>query len=161
VPRQTPNTPDTAFVTPSFDIHGRTTGALLEISSDVSNSWEYFNFALVNETTGKAFDFGREVSYYYGADEDGPWDEGSNIDKALIPSVPPGRYYLLIQPEGPGDPAPVSYGISLTHDVHSLWPLLLALCALALGPILLFWRNATFETARWKESDHAPSSGDD
>jgi hypothetical protein len=159
--RENATKPDTAFVTPSFDIHGRTAGTEIKIRSDVSNSWEYFNFALVNEATGKAFDFGREVSYYYGADSDGPWSEGSSTDRALIPSVPPGRYYLLIQPEGPSDPSAVAYTVTLTHDVRSGWPVLLALGALALGPVLLFWRNAVFETARWQESDHAPSSGGD
>jgi hypothetical protein len=149
--------PDTAFVTPSFDIHGRTAGTEVSIRSDVSNSWEYFNLALINEGTGKAIDFGREVSYYYGADSDGPWTEGSMNDRAIIPAVPPGRYYLLIQPEGPGDPASVSYSITLTHDVPSLWPLVIALGLLALGPAILIWRNAAFETARWRESDHAPS----
>jgi hypothetical protein len=153
-------TSDTAFVTPSFDIAGRTAGTQVAINSNVDNSWEYFNFALINEGTGKAIDFGREVSYYYGTDSDGPWSEGSVKDRALIPAVPPGRYYLLIQPEGPIDRNPVLYSVTLTHDVPSLWPLVIALAALALGPMVFVWRNVAFETARWRESDHAPSSGD-
>lgn len=152
--------PDTAFVTPSFDINGRTSGLQVQLDADVQNSWEYFNFALINEATGKAFDFGREVSYYYGVDEDGPWSEGSTSDRAIVPSVPAGRYYLLIQPEG-SDPTPVTYRVTLTHDVHSGWPIVFGLLFLAAMPALLYARNASFETARWRESDHAPATGSD
>ena len=43
----------------------------LDTSTDLSNSWAYFNYALINSETGQAYDFGREVSYYYGSDSDG------------------------------------------------------------------------------------------
>ena len=49
-------------------------------SANVDNSWIYLNYALINQDTGQAWDFGREVSYYYGYDSDGSWTEGSRKD---------------------------------------------------------------------------------
>ena len=37
------------------------------INTNLINNWAYFNLTLINETTGDAFDFGREVSYYAGS----------------------------------------------------------------------------------------------
>ena len=34
--------------------------------------------ALINDDTGVAYDFGKEVSYYFGRDSDGSWTEGAD-----------------------------------------------------------------------------------
>ena len=49
----------------------------ITINTDLHNNWVYFNFALINQDTGQAYDFGREVSYYFGSDSDGSWTEGN------------------------------------------------------------------------------------
>ena len=52
----------------------------------------------------------------------------------LMPRVPAGEYYLRVEPEGdqtdPTDPVP----LRVRRDVLSLWPYLIALFLLAVGP---------------------------
>ena len=88
-----------SFVTDVFDLKGHTSNVELTTRASVDNSWLVVNYALINEDTGQAYDFGREVSWYHGRDEDGDWSEGSSQDVAIVPSVPPGRYYLRVEPE--------------------------------------------------------------
>ena len=148
---------EASFVTDVFEVKGHTSNVELTTSTDLNNRWIYLNYALINEDTGQAFDFGREVSYYHGYDSDGSWSEGSANDTVAVPKVPPGRYYLRVEPEG--DP-----GIrgDLLHDhgqagrapVQLLWNCSRVLYCLP--AILLTWRSLSFEHMRWAESDHPP-----
>lgn len=156
-----------SFVTPVFELGGRTTNVEVDINTDLSNNWAYFNLALINEQTGQGFDFGRDVSYYYGRDSDGSWTEGKARDSAVVPRVPPGRYYLRIEPEMDAEAsAKAAAGMSMNYDVTvrrdvptSFW-LWLALPLLLIPPVLLSIRTASFEGQRWMESDYAPTGGD-
>ena len=96
-----------------------------------------------------------EVSYYFGRDSDGAWTEGAPWDRAWLPSVPPGRYVLIVEPEGP---QPFNYRVRLTRDVPRPLFVWLAIGALCLPPIVFWWRKSRFELRRWVESDH-PMSG--
>ena len=78
----------------------------MTINTNLINNWAYFNLALINESTGDAFDFGREVSYYTGTDSDGSWTEGGQSSTAIIPHVTAGRYYLRVEPEMEGSQTP-------------------------------------------------------
>ena len=150
-----------AFVTPIFTLGGRTSNVELAIGTDLSNNWIYYNLALINDETGVAYDFGREVSYYSGRDSDGAWSEGSRRDVSYLPSVPSGRYYLRVQPEGnPLFHGTVGYTLRVRRDVPRPSYYLITLLVLALPPVLAGARSWGFESARWKESDHAPSSDD-
>ena len=55
----------------------------------------------------------------------------------------------------------LEYRIVVRRDVPTYTPYLIALALLALPPILVGLRAWGMESARWKESDHAPSSDDD
>jgi len=102
------------------------------------------------------------VSYYYGHDSDGSWSEGSTVDRATIPSVPSGRYYLRVQPElGTDNPNPLVFMLMLQRDVPSVAFFGAVLALLAIPPILALFRRGAFEQMRWRESDHAPSSDDE
>jgi hypothetical protein len=156
-----------AYVTPSFAIGGHTANLVLTTETDVDNGWAFFDYALVNEQTGTTYELGREVGYYHGYDSDGSWSEGSQRDRAVLPSVPPGRYFLRVQPQGQTSGATsISYTMVLKRDVPMLSLYVIALLLLALPPIALAIRAGTMESARWKESDYSaddsgPSSGDD
>jgi len=52
-----------SFVTPEFEVPGRTAALELAIKTDLVDNWAYFNFALINSRNGTAYDFGREVSF--------------------------------------------------------------------------------------------------
>jgi hypothetical protein len=149
-----------AFVTPSFTLRGRTTDLEVTTEAQVDNGWAYFEYALVNEQTGTTYEFGREVSYYYGRDEDGNWSEGSRRDRALLPSVPAGQYFLRVAPEAEVPTPFLEYRIVVRRDVPTYTPYLIALALLALPPILFGLRAWGMESARWKESDYS-STGDD
>jgi hypothetical protein len=144
-----------SFVTRTFDLNGRPATVEVDTSTDLNNNWIYFNYALINDDTGTAYDFGREVSYYYGSDSDGSWNEGSRNDSALLPAVPPGRYYLRVEPEMESS-TPVRFDIKLRHDVPTFAWFWIAIPLLLLPPIFRTIRSAQFERARWSESDHPP-----
>jgi hypothetical protein len=150
-----------AFVTPTFQVKGRTANLEVTTEAQVDNGWAYFDYALVNETTGQTYEFGREVSYYHGRDSDGNWSEGSRRDRAVLPSVPSGQYFLRVLPEAQVPTDFLEYRIVVRRDVPILFPYLLGLILLALPPVFLGLRAWGMESARWKESDYAPTDDDD
>ena len=95
-----------SFVTGDFDLTGRPASLEVAVNTNLDNNWTYFNFALVNEDTGQAYDFGREVSYYHGADSDGSWDEGSR-DSSVSDSRGAGGAILSSRRAGDGRRATV------------------------------------------------------
>lgn len=148
-----------AFVTPIFTLGGHTSNVELRIDTNLSNGWAFFNLALLAENGGPGYDFGREVSYYAGVDQGESWREGSPRDKVILPAVPPGRYYLRVDPERDAGAAPFSYTLSVRRDVPRVWPFLLALALLAIPPVVAFFGELNFEYGRWRESDHPWSTG--
>jgi hypothetical protein len=152
---------EASFVTPVFEVKGHTSNVEVAVDTDLSNNWAYFAFALINESTGAAYDFGREVSRYSGRDSDGAWTEGSSDDTAVVASVPPGRYYLRVEPEMDAAATSVNYAITVKRDVPSLGWFIAALLLLPIPPIVVSIRAASFEGGRWMESDYAAESSGD
>jgi hypothetical protein len=151
---------DSAFVTPAFQLDGRDSNVELSIHTDLDNNWAYFNFALINDKTGQAFDFGREVSYYH--DSDG--SEGSRDNSVIVPAVPSGQYYLRVEPEMDRGSPFMRYELELRRNVPNYGFFGLAALLLLIPPAFTTFRRGSFEAARWRESDYAPStssSGDD
>jgi hypothetical protein len=145
---------EASFVTDVFELKGRTSDVEIVTKANVSNNWIYLNYALINQDTGRAWDFGREVSYYSGRDSDGSWTEGGRSDTVTVPSVPAGHYYLRIEPEADARHPNISYSVSVRRDVPVLgffgWGLLI----LFIPVVLLTFRAISFERSRWAESDH-------
>ncbi|MBK5296534.1 MAG: DUF4178 domain-containing protein [Vicinamibacteria bacterium] len=150
-----PTSIDSSFVTEMFQVT-RDSNLELTISTNLTNNWVYFNFALINGETGDALDFGREVSYYYGTDSDGRWSEGSAADVATLSTVGAGTYYLRVEPEGGTQSGPpVNYSLKIRRDVPSPVYYVLAMVLLLVPPIFVTMRAASFEARRWQESDFA------
>ncbi|HET7259120.1 MAG TPA: DUF4178 domain-containing protein [Candidatus Acidoferrum sp.] len=147
---------EASFVTDVFELGGRTSNVQITTSASVDNSWIYLNYALINQDSGQAWDFGREVSYYHGYDSDGSWTEGGRRDTVVIPSIPAGHYYLRIEPEVDARHPPISYSVQVKRDVPVLGFFGIALLALLLPAIAITWRSMNFERMRWAESDHPP-----
>lgn len=139
-----------SFVTDFFEVPGHTSNVVIKSTANVNNSWIYLHLALIDEE-GRAFDFGREISFYYGADGGESWSEGGRSDEAVLPAVPAGRYYLRVEPES-SSPT-VNYTIQVYRDVPRWSFFFIALGALGIIPVLLKWRSSRFESARWAESD--------
>jgi Domain of unknown function (DUF4178) len=151
---QTPNA-EASFVTSVFALKGHPSSVVIETHTDVDNHWVYLNYALINSDTGHAYDFGREVGYYYGRDSDGSWTEGGRNDRIRIPSVAAGSYYLRVEPEGEPNSPPVHYTIVVRRDVPNYTWYVIAALSLPLPAIFITWRRYRFEYQRWQESDYA------
>jgi hypothetical protein len=150
-----PTSIDSSFVTNTFQV-SRDSNLELTISTNLTNNWAYFNFALINSDSGDALDFGREVSYYYGTDSDGRWSEGSAVDVATLSTVKAGTYYLRVEPEGGTQSGPpVNYSLKIRRDVPSPIYYALAIALLLVPPIFVTVRAASFEARRWQESDYS------
>jgi Domain of unknown function (DUF4178) len=148
---------EASFVTDVFELTGHTSNVQVKTYAPVSNHWVYFNYALINQDTGQAWDFGREVSYYYGYDSDGSWNEGKQKDTIVIPSVPSGHYYLRIEPEADPSLPGIPYTVDVTRDVPVFEIYGIAFVALLLPVLFISWRAYTFERSRWSESDPRPT----
>jgi len=144
---------EASFVTDTFELKGHTSDVELTTTSQLDNKWIYLNYALINQDTGHAYGFGREVSYYHGYDEDGFWSEGSQTDSVTIPSVPPGNYYLRVEPESDFYRGTIYYTITLRRDVPQASFFGLGALALLIPAALVTWRSMNFEHLRWAESD--------
>ena len=159
-----PSRAEQAFVTPTFELPASTGNVVVETRAGVDNQWLYVEYALINERTGQAFDFSREVSYYSGYDSDGRWTEGSRSDRAKIGPVPGGRYFMRIEPQAGAQSGPtpsVGYSVAVRRDVPSFAFFVIGLLLLAAPPVLGVLKAASFETQRWAESDYAPTGGGD
>ncbi len=155
-----------SFVSDEFALGGGTSTVEVKTYAPVDNHWIYLNYALINQDTGQAWDFSREVSYYHGYDSDGSWTEGKQNDAVVISSVPPGHYYLRIEPEADPSLPSIPYTVDLTHDVPVFGIYGIAFLALLVPVVIISFRAYTFERSRWSESDHPPmqlssGSGDD
>jgi hypothetical protein len=145
-----------SFVTDVFELTGGTATVEVRTFAPVDNHWIYINYALINQDTGQAWDFAREVSYYHGYDSDGSWTEGKQTDSVVVPTVPSGHYYLRVEPEVDPSLAGISYSIDVIRDVPVFGIYGLAFVALLIPAIIISWRAYTFERSRWSESDHPP-----
>jgi hypothetical protein len=148
---------EASFVTDTFELTGRTSNVEVTTSAGLQNNWIYLNYALISQDTGQAWDFGREVSFYAGYDSDGYWTEGSMRDTVIVPSVPPGKYYLRIEPETAAVHPPIVYIVDVTRDVPVSAFYWIGFLALLVPAIIVTWRSVSFERTRWSESDHPPT----
>jgi hypothetical protein len=161
------NRGEASFVTPIFELKGRASNVEAIVETDLQNNWIYFNLALVNDDTGQALEWGREVSYYEGRDGDGSWNEGKRQDRSKLGHVPAGRYYLRVEPEWQAEAGsvaaaqPVNYTLTLRRDVPIFWPYPVAFGLLLLPAAVVSLRAWAFEASRWQESDYGSSSKED
>jgi len=127
--------------------------------SQVDNSWEYFDVAVVNENDEAVVDFSVTISYYHGYD-DGHWTEGSRKERVPFKLADEGKYRLLLQGQAgsganpvPGAGFPVSIRIKEGIELARYY---LAIAIFAFSWICIEWfRKHSFEATRWKESDAA------
>jgi len=147
--------------TREFEVAGKQRKIAVRQSTSLDNNWLGVDLLLVNKTTGMAWPAARELSYYWGYD-DGSWTEGSRNDEVVFLNIPPGTYYLTLDP----DMAPDKY-VAVRDQVEVVTPrtgwsnFILVALFLLVFPVFATLRRSAFETRRWSESDHAPVSSDD
>jgi hypothetical protein len=152
---------DASLVTPTFELDGRPSAVRVETSTDLENQWMGIGYALVNDDTGQSFEFAREVSYYHGVEDGESWSEGSRSDRVTLPHIPPGHYFLRIEPEGERVGRPVRYRVTVIRDVPTALWFLAAVVLVIVPPIRTSMRAGAFEGRRWQESDHGSGGSDD
>jgi len=157
-----PGRPAGTITTPPFEVRGvRPVPLAVRTVASVNNSWVFLGMTLVEQNTGATYQLGREVSYYHGSSGGESWSEGSQKDDARVASLPPGTYYLEIEPEGDLRGHAVAGWVEVFRDPPDWTNLLIALGVLLFFPLAAWWRSAAFERRRWAESDYAPSGDDD
>jgi hypothetical protein len=144
-----------AFVTAPFELDGRPSGVAIDLSAGLENDWVFFTLSLVNEQTGETREVTRQLEYYSGVDSDGSWSEGDRTETVRISSVPAGRYFLRVEPEG-GEVGrqSVGYTVRVIRDRPLYGFYALAFVALLAPMVLALFPSAAFENRRWAESDH-------
>jgi hypothetical protein len=79
-----------------------------------------------------------------------------------VPTVPAGRYYLRVEPEGDAaNRVPISYSLHVKRDTPVWWLYGGALLLLAVPPLWITWRHSAFEQRRWAESDYGGGDEED
>ncbi|MFZ2266111.1 MAG: DUF4178 domain-containing protein [Azonexus sp.] len=148
--------------TREFVLSGRARKILVSNTTGLDNNWIGLDMLLVNKATGVAWPATREVAYYSGNDGGERWSEGRRDDEVAFVNVPPGTYYLTIDPDLPADSALSVQDRLEVSSAGAGWSnfVLLMLCLMAF-PIFTRLRLAAFEVRRWAESDHAPVAADD
>ena len=146
-----PGVGEPSFVTPVFQLKGGAANVKVTVNTNLDNDWAYMALALIDDDTGLAYDFGKELSYYYGRDSDGSWSEGNKSGSVSIPGVPAGRYYLRVEPdmEKDGRPHSMSYEVIVKHGSPAYFGFFLGFVGLLIPPIVLSIRTVRFENRRW------------
>lgn len=133
-------TVEPAIVTGDFELPGRNSSVEVTTNTDLhGNDWTYFSYALVNRAGGTPQNFGRQVSH--------------TTDKAVLPSIPAGHYYLRVEPEKPTGTSPINFEIVVRRDVPSFGWFWVAAFLLLIPAVFTSMRSGGFESARWRESD--------
>ena len=140
------------YVTDTFLLLGHDSNVVIEASTNLDNQWMFFSMLMVNDETGEAYDFAWEVNYYHGVSGGESWVEGNKKNEITIPSVPSGRYYLLVEPQS--DSKQAGYTLTVYRNVPGWTNFFLALAVLVIMGIVILIRTGMFENRRWMDSDH-------
>lgn len=148
-------------VSRDFEVRGKPRKITVRNTTSLDNNWIGLDLMLVNKATGQAWPTTRELAYYYGSDGGESWSEGSRDDEVVFLDIPPGTYYLTVDPElAPEKPVPVRDVIEVSSGAAGWSNFVMVMLFLAVFPFFTRLRHAAFEAARWSESDHAPASSD-
>ncbi len=145
-----------------FQIKGKSRKVVVNNSTNLDNNWLGLGITLVDKNTGAAWPAERSLSYYSGVDEGEIWSEGNREDEVVFLGIPPGTYYLAIDPEiGDEKPAPVRNWLEVKTGGPGWSNYVLVMIFLAIFPLFSRLRYSAFEARRWAESDHAPVDSSD
>lgn len=162
-PRRPPSPPSSAVdESVPFTIEQGSRNLELAIDSDVNQTWAAVSVALINlETHEKHFLGQLESAHYHGYEGGESWSEGSQSASRFAPGVAPGRYVLRVESAWESGKRPPVIRLTLTSGVPRLLHFFLLALFLCSFPAFAIYRNARFETERWKESEFGSSRDDD
>ncbi|MBE2290475.1 MAG: DUF4178 domain-containing protein [Chitinophagaceae bacterium] len=70
----------------------------INVRADVSNEWMEIPVSMVNERTGKEYEFTKVAESYFGYEDGESWSEGSSEIEAVFSAVPAGTYHINMYP---------------------------------------------------------------
>jgi hypothetical protein len=146
------DSPANLLKTPNFTLDGGTSRVEIEGDAQVSNSWLGADLELINVETGDRYPGELEIAYYYGSD----WSEGDTTERATIPAVPAGVYYLTVEPAADQTITKMPFHLKVLRGGVYWSNFLFAVIAISLYPLYLLFRRSGFERMRWSESDYSP-----
>jgi len=146
------------LVSRSFEVRGPAALAVTLEAPGITNHWVELTASLVNEQTGRGYEFTRSLEYYEGVEDGESWREGDRTAEAVLSAVPSGRYHFNFYPtvdKGTGV-AQFTWRAEVNTPLWSNFWLLLG--ALGLVPVVVGWRRNAFEQTRWENSDFKRSA---
>lgn len=153
---------DKEVSTDVFELKGPIAPLTIYIDTGVDNSWLATDFSLVNQTTGEAAYFSKDVEYYYGYEDGENWTEGSTADDFNICGVSSGKYKISFKPtKDTNDTYNSEMKIKVYWNQSSNWNFMSVLVAFLAITIFLYYLKHNFEQKRWSESDYSPYSTDE
>ena len=139
-----------------FQLEGGPQMVEIEASANVDNTWMSLDVELIDAKTNQVYPESIEIEYYQGVDEDGHWSEGSHTNSVSFQAVPPGEYYLNIEPSADPWLLKMPYHVAVTCGGVFWSNYILGLFALLTYPVYLILRRSSFENKRWGESAYTP-----
>ncbi len=154
-----PQMAEDEVVTNEFEVRDRPRKLTVRNSTSLDNNWIGLDLLLVNKASGQAWPAARELAYYHGNDGGESWSEGSRSDEVVFLDIPPGTYYLTVDPDiAPEKPVPVRDVIEVSSGGAGWSNFIIVMLLLVFFPVFTRLRHGAFEARRWAESDHAPAS---
>jgi hypothetical protein len=144
------------LVSPSFEIRGDRTLSIELETFGLTNHWVEVTASLVNEQTGRGYEFTRALEYYEGVESGESWSEGSRTAEATLSAVPAGRYHFNLYPSADAGTGSTELTLRLSEETAPWSNYFLALLGLGLLPLGVRWRRHSFEVERWQNSDFNP-----
>lgn len=131
--------------------------------SNVDNNWLFVAGDLINEETGLVQQFELPMEYYAGVEDGESWTEGDKEKDVYLSALPDGKYTMRLEAQWDKSKPPPggSFTVRLEQGVARGVNFLLALTALSILPVVVFFKQIAFELRRWRESSFNPyqSSG--
>jgi hypothetical protein len=157
-----PQMAEDSLTTKEFVVRDKPRKITVRNTTTLDNNWIGLDMMLVNKASGEAWPASREIAYYYGNDGGESWSEGNRDDEVVFLSIPPGTYYVTVDPDMSTEK---TVAVRDTIEIFSGgigWSnYVMLMIYLIIFPFFTRLRRAAFEARRWSESDHAPvSSGD-
>jgi hypothetical protein len=143
------------LVSSSFNLQ-QSAAVEIDLSTNLNNQWLELPVSLVNEQTGRGFEFTRNLEFYSGVEDGESWTEGASGGDALLSAVPPGRYHLNLYPFTEAGSATLDITVTVKAN-PKLWSnFFLVLALLLVYPLWAVWRASRHTLRRWENSDFNP-----
>ncbi len=153
-----PQLPVNTFQSDSFELKGTSKNVEVSVRAPVNNNWFEIEADLVNEFDGESDSFEQGVEYYHGYDSDGSWTEGAQSSTKILPAIEGGKYHLKFSASRGNDyqNALMEFEVRVKRNVTTWGNFFFALIFLSIYPIWAWWRERSFESVRWSQSDYSP-----